>query len=270
MAECYVDMVMATPGLSAYWRLGEPSGTNAANEVGSLAGTYQNTPTLGVTGALSGDSDTGITLTAASSEYVSVPDDPSLDLGNTLSILIWIKRASIGGFMALIDKSTNAYILRIDNTDHLIFGQNSVGNGLVDLATLADTSAYHLIGVTWDGTEGGSALYIDGVARTVDFNARTLTDNGIALAIGALSGGDGQFFDGAVDEPALFKGVLLSAAQHLAFYNARVNACVGPVPPTPRRSSGGLAVTGPLYVTVVAPSGRLERKPLGRGPARSR
>ena len=54
----YADAV-AQDAPIAWYRMGEPSGTNAADEIGSNDGTYVNTPTLDVTGALTGDSDDG-------------------------------------------------------------------------------------------------------------------------------------------------------------------------------------------------------------------
>ena len=55
-----------------YYRLGESSGaTTAYDEVATASnGTYYNTPTLGQTGAVSGDSNTCVLLEQANSEYV--------------------------------------------------------------------------------------------------------------------------------------------------------------------------------------------------------
>ena len=53
-----------------YYRLGEASGTNAYDEVAAANnGTYYNTPDLGETGAISGDSNTAVKFKEASSEY---------------------------------------------------------------------------------------------------------------------------------------------------------------------------------------------------------
>jgi hypothetical protein len=50
--------VLGTSGLLAYWRLGEPSGTSAADELFAHNGVYENGTALGLAGALSGDPDT--------------------------------------------------------------------------------------------------------------------------------------------------------------------------------------------------------------------
>ena len=53
-----------------YYRLGEASGTDAYDEVAAADnGTYYNTPDLGETGAISGDSNTSVKFNEANSEY---------------------------------------------------------------------------------------------------------------------------------------------------------------------------------------------------------
>lgn len=59
----YRDTVLADSP-AGYWRLGEASGTTAADETGNFPGTYTSGsnggPTLGVAGLLTGDADTAI------------------------------------------------------------------------------------------------------------------------------------------------------------------------------------------------------------------
>ena len=56
----YADLVLSTPGLTAYWRLGEPSGTVADDAKGQAAGTYLGGSGLGARGALSADADPSV------------------------------------------------------------------------------------------------------------------------------------------------------------------------------------------------------------------
>ena len=57
----------------AYWRLGEASGTTAADASGNnRTGSYLNTPSLGAPGALTGDSNTAVSFNGVD-EYVNVP-----------------------------------------------------------------------------------------------------------------------------------------------------------------------------------------------------
>jgi len=58
----YRDAVLALAP-AGYWRMGETSGTVAADSSGhGLTGTYVGAPTLGAAGALAGDSDTGMLI----------------------------------------------------------------------------------------------------------------------------------------------------------------------------------------------------------------
>ena len=56
----YAGGVVATPGLKAYWRLGESSGTVAADRTGSAPGSYLGGAGLGARGALRADPDTAV------------------------------------------------------------------------------------------------------------------------------------------------------------------------------------------------------------------
>ena len=56
----YAAAVVATPGLKAYWRLGESSGTVAADRTGSAPGSYLGGAGLGARGALHADPDTAV------------------------------------------------------------------------------------------------------------------------------------------------------------------------------------------------------------------
>ena len=68
----YSASVLADSPLS-YWRLGEASGTTAADSSGAnRTGSYLNTPTLGVPGALAGDTNTPVGFNGTN-EYVHVP-----------------------------------------------------------------------------------------------------------------------------------------------------------------------------------------------------
>src|SRR3954453_3937288 len=54
----YSQAVTGSPGLLGYWRLGERSGTTAADATGHAPGSLVGGVGLGAHGALSGDADT--------------------------------------------------------------------------------------------------------------------------------------------------------------------------------------------------------------------
>jgi len=92
MADYQTEVLADNP--VAYFQLSEPSGTNA-NDLGSANndGTYVNTPTLGVTGAITGvASNTAATFTAASSEFMETADNAAYDaIVDTFTLEAWVK-----------------------------------------------------------------------------------------------------------------------------------------------------------------------------------
>jgi len=83
----YEDTVIAS-GPRIYVRLGESSGTTATDEMAVLNGTYQNSYTLGQTGAISGDSDTAVDFGQYSSGAgeVAFSGDGSMDSRTAMTV----------------------------------------------------------------------------------------------------------------------------------------------------------------------------------------
>lgn len=78
---------------SAYWRLGESSGTIATDQTANAnSGTYLNGPTLGAPGAV-GDGDTGATLDGAN-DYVRALSSASLNPTSAITLEAWVKPRS--------------------------------------------------------------------------------------------------------------------------------------------------------------------------------
>ena len=80
----YSATVVADTPVS-YWRLGETSGTAAADSVGSNNGVVKTGVTLGVAGAISNDANTAMRFDGAKG-YVSVANAASLNFGADFSI----------------------------------------------------------------------------------------------------------------------------------------------------------------------------------------
>jgi Concanavalin A-like lectin/glucanases superfamily len=219
----YRALIMGTAGLVAYWRFGEPSGTVVNDEVGSTDGTYVNTPTLGVTGAIAGDSDTAVLLTKAQSEYIRIADAAPLDLGNgPMSFEFWFKKAtaSLTADLILFEKGTQHPAMYLEITSgKLRFYSANVSQSVASTAGISDTIWHHAVGTV---TTGGTwLLYLDGADVTVFVAAPgAQASTAIDLFIGASSNPDTQF-DGSVDEFAVYN-VVLTPAQVLAHYNAGI------------------------------------------------
>ena len=109
----YSNQVLADEPL-AYWRLGEPSGTSAADASGNgNTGTYGGSPTLGATGALAGDTDTATSFDGVN-DNVSVPNNAALNLNGSFSIEFWAKQTSFTNTTpGILNKGTLDYGERV-------------------------------------------------------------------------------------------------------------------------------------------------------------
>jgi hypothetical protein len=76
----YAEAVSALPGLLAYWRLDEATGTVAGDMTGKHPWTYKSAVVLGQPGLLVGDTDLAIDLVGDAGSYVDIPTDHAFDL----------------------------------------------------------------------------------------------------------------------------------------------------------------------------------------------
>ncbi len=216
---------------SAYWRLGETSGTSAANQVaGAPAGAYTTTAggsggyTLGVVGALAGDPDRAVTLNGTSG-YVSIPSNAALDLTDgPFSIEFWVKRSATGRTDEVIDKgvSGSAYRVRIGSGNQIIFSKGSTEVARTATATV-DTGWHHVaVTKTLSGAGQVVHIYLDGVDAALTLGSTTaFSNNASTLQIGFDNAGSPSYLQGTIDEVALYKSVLTQARVQ-AHYQAGV------------------------------------------------
>jgi RHS repeat-associated protein len=92
-----------TDGAQPYFRVGETSGSSFNSTVGSFAGTWTGSPTLGVNGAVAGDSNGAVTLNGTS-QYGSVPNSSGLGKTSSFSVELWAKQSKTGVAQPLAGK----------------------------------------------------------------------------------------------------------------------------------------------------------------------
>lgn len=211
IAATYAQTVVAD-GAIAHWRLGETSGTNAVDAIGGLDATYQNTPTLGAASLLAADSNTAVTLVAASLQDAERASDTGLPSGNAAwSVEVWVKTTSAAE-MGLVGwgqntagspaKAVQVGLLTGDLTFSSAELFHSFGSTDVD-----DGAPHHLVW-TWDGTT--MLAYLDGAQVGTGwtpgaFNVTT----GIQPITLGLAGS--HYFDGTLDEVAVYQAALTPA-----------------------------------------------------------
>lgn len=232
-----------------YWRLDEPSGTNANDEIGTLDGTYVNTPTLGATGLIAEGS--AVTFSRASTQRMTIPDHADLKGMTSYSLVMVIKLTanipvSPGNSVFLFAKTTGGegdvageWSWRLEDQSGAAPSTN------MQLATIwhNGTGAVFQSVSGWQPVVGtryhmamiwtGSAMrwYINGSQQGTD-QATTgtigSTDTSVASLASSNQGAD-RHMDVTVDEVAFWKNTALTGTNVSDLYAAMDNP---PVPPT--------------------------------------
>jgi len=219
----YRDAVLADTPLG-YWRLGESSGTTAADVSGNgRAGTYVNTPTLGSPGLLSSDADTSVTFNGVD-EHVSIADAPVWQLTGDLTIEALINMTGGHNYRTIVAKhrgsdDTSTFEFRVySGASKLQFVQKTTSGTFMTIAsqTLVNPGTTYHVAVTKQGTT--VRLYIDGILdKTATFSG-AVAANVSPARIGMRDGT--KAFGGRIDEVAIY-GHALSGSRIGAHVAAR-------------------------------------------------
>lgn len=154
-------------------------------------------------------------------DYISVPDANQLDTGDLFSVEIWINADAFTGNPRLMSKGGSAWELYVSSTGQLRLQQPFTATIYAHSSILLSTATtYHIVAVK----DGASVkLYVNGVDRAVpDVPATVSVNNANALEIGRLHGTASNWFDGRVDEPALYNHAM-PIEQVLLNYNTGKN-----------------------------------------------
>jgi hypothetical protein len=215
----YHEQVLAASP-AAYWRLGETSGTSAADETGANAGTY-NSVLLGQPGALAGDNNSSASFDGVRS-YVRAPASPSLNMTSAVTVEFWAKRRTISNSYQVVvgkpgdgqSKNENYSVwLTPSNRYQAYFGNGSTFVAVVTPA-ITDTNWHHVV-ATYNGSR--AKIYLDGVLKQEIAQTLQMRANNLPLNIGRANNGS-YFFNGWLDEVAVYP-TALPAQTILAHYN---------------------------------------------------
>lgn len=226
----YSNAVMALNPV-AYWPLEETNqpplnvATNLGTAGGAYDGFYGGGVTLGVTGALPGDSDTAASLNGATD--IPVPFGSKLSIQAPFSVEVWAVSSNSTGTCVLSDgvfSNPRSGWLLYNNVgsvwDFRLYDQNGTALSLeLQSGGAADTSWHHIV-ATFDGVNGN--LYVDGTLVAGPTAATGYVPNPSGnMTIGER--GDGSFqFTGSIDEVAIYTNVL-SASDVSAHYQNGTN-----------------------------------------------
>jgi hypothetical protein len=219
----YATTVLATSGLLSYWRLGESgSATTAADSKGTNSGSYVSLPTLGVGGAISGDSNT-----AAQFNGTTTYATAARQIQGDFSIEFWFKSTqgvgtndSWWGNAGLVDAESsgaqNDFGSSLRSDGKIVAGIGTPDVSVVSPAGGYNNGAWHHVVFTRTQTTGLMTLYVDG-ASVGSATGSTLSLTATpTISFGRVNGG--SLLAGTMDEIAVYT-TPLSAATVLDHYN---------------------------------------------------
>jgi hypothetical protein len=210
----------------AYWRLGETSGTTAADELGGAPGTYLSGSVLGVPGALAGDASTAVRFEGVDDRVsMSDPASGALDFGtNDFSVEAWVK-TTLNGERTIVSKrpSTGPYwqFTVTDDSGHVGQIRVNASDGAATRqaygpARRVDDGAWHHVVVVFD-RDTGIVVYVDGQSLATAGPLTGDVSNTGPMLIGKATGYG--YLAGDVDEVAVYPAIL-PASRVAAHYAA--------------------------------------------------
>ncbi len=176
-----------------------------------------------------------------SNDQVVVPDANELDLTNSLTLAVWVKVHAYqewGGIICKGEGSQQNYALntKSDGRFKLCLGLSQ--ETVISLAHSVDE--WHFVAGTWDGAY--ARIYVDGVLEGIAARTGPLTPNSGRLFLGADPPGSTEYFNGLIDEAAVWRRAL-SPHEVMALFEA---GSAGVRPPVSVAPPSGLAAWWPL------------------------
>ncbi len=207
----YSDKVLADRAV-AYWRLDEASG-NFIDKVAGVAAVPAGGITYSQPGATS-DADAAALFNGTTGKATATGFNPLSGLA-AVTVSAWVNH----GGVAWSGGGTYEMVLDFGGNKHYFAAFNGVANGVLTISGVArsvvsanpiPTSGWHLLTLTW-ASGGDLKMYVDGVLASVAGTTYAGTlDSAATVIIG--NGGASTFFNGSLDEPAIY-GTALSATQ---------------------------------------------------------
>lgn len=205
---------------TAYYRTEEASGTVANATVG-VNGTYSGS---GITYAQTTNilSNSRTVRFNGTSGQITVGN--YYNATNDFTVEVWVRPQAVAARKDFVNKegTNNGWWLGMETTSKVSF---AVGNGSAVQKVTSNTALlvntwYHVVGVR-DSSAGLLRIYINGVEEaTASFTGSPSTNtSSLRIANSAFAGS--RFFNGRIDEVAIYQNKALSAARISAHYGAR-------------------------------------------------
>lgn len=211
----YFDEVMADVPL-AYYRLGETSGTVVADSSGNARhGAYTGTPTLGVTGAIVGDSN--LAFSSVNNGRAETSSSAALQLSSFVHEF-WCKGVANEGTWFWARAGSANWALRWSSSGPVIVAKVSGDTYTFSFSGSLNDANWHHIAIR--ATASVVEVFFDGVSLTAQSRTTVTAINSTMLLCYDPVSTNSQ--TGQFDEWAIY--TTLSDARILAHYNAGIAA----------------------------------------------
>lgn len=214
-------------GPVSWWRLGETSGSLAADQQGANPGGYGGGASLGRPSLLA--TEPGNAAAAFAGGYVAVPDSSSLRLADKITLEAWIAPSSLpasGQFASILTKA-ESYALQLNGPQlELAIVQGGERHRVkAPVGAVAAGRVSHVVG-TYDGVT--QRLYVDGQQVASQALTGTADSSANPFFVGAWNASQ-EHFHGTIDEPAVYAKALGAGrvAAHQTAGIARLTAPAG-------------------------------------------
>jgi hypothetical protein len=231
-----------TEGLIAYYAFENNANDSSDN---GLHGTIVGDPVF-----VEGPAGYGMALDFdGDGDYVDCGNSPLFDVTEQISVAAWVNIRSVPGeWRAVIAKGDNAWRISTNSSTqglHFGFEDGSRGWQAANSDTVLPLNEWHHVCGTYD-LENGGRIYIDGALDGTNPDTEGITLDTYNVYIGDNSQNTGRFWDGLIDEVAIYDRAL-SELEVLYLAGGRAT----PVNP----GSDGLVAYYPLENDVLDASG---------------
>jgi len=223
-------------GATSFWRLGDPAGSTTVGDwAGSDAASAGTGVTFGQSGAILGDANTSALFSGSSTGLVAT--QTPVEGSNNFTVEAWFNTTSTTGGKIVGFGNSNTGLsgsydrhVYMDANGRVMFGVYPGFSATLQSATGYNDGQWHQVTASLSPT--GMQLYIDGVR----VGQRTDVTSGQAYSGYWRIGGDNswsgdQYFDGQIDDVALYTGAL-TRDQVRTHYTASGRTIPGPAVPT--------------------------------------
>lgn len=209
--EIYTNHLYNDANLQGYWRL-------EANGNDSSPNGYTVAPGNAPEGYVAAKFGNGADFEAANSDYLTIADAscPNLEIAGSQTWSVWIKAESLVANASIMSKrnGAGANFKRIITNGSYIPQFELVGlttNITVPSSTGAIVAGnwYHIVGV-YDSANSKLKIFVNGVKTEVTASGNANDTDG-AFSIGREGSYNGQYFDGIIDDAAIWNRALTDA-----------------------------------------------------------